>query len=714
MLLRRRTHYGVMSWRRRRVPQSMELPLLVALLMCAFVCTAGTRSETIGPEYSDAPELTQTDWIPKGDLHYFTLSSSDSDIYPGIDKDRTKSPAGNPFVSIGPLDPPQSYPETRPYQRQIVVYVPKQLARENPSPLIVCQDGLGYVSSLAPALDSLISDGRVPPVVAVMVNSGGGDAQGSQRGLEYDTISGLYAAFIESEVLPFVAMELSLQFTSDPRGRATMGGSSGAAAAFTMAWHRPDLYSKVLSYSGTFVNQQSPYNPTSPRGAWEYAHSIIPHADIEGPWSPGRAPGRENLRVWMHVSDGDLGSGLPEDTLHNWVLANDRMSDALEEKGYDYRYVFSLNSRHVDQRVVRQTLAGALAWLWRDSLLLPSLPLASLFGTPPFPLEGRQVARFIPGIIGYQLYLPEGYYTDAPPEGWPLIYHLHGSGESEGRFTVGSWVNGSNYDFGINTIESVKAHGIPHNIEARHLPFVVVSPQAPASANGGWSGSALDALELLADSVEATLAVDRSRVYLTGLSMGGSGTWTWAAHNPARFAAIAPVCGGGNGVSDPSVLRGLPTWAFVGANDRGVSGTDRMVERLQNAHADGSLRVTRYSHAPAPNQPTDSSPMRGPASQNGHNSWTAAFSDPRLFDWFLEHTKRTVSTAGDDTCKPVWAPGEHRIDIETGQQAPFDKRSFLLLVPSNPQPSAADGRSPAVIDFHGHSESPYLLRIIYM
>lgn len=667
---------------------------------------AAWRRETIGPEFNDAPEMIQSESIPKGDLYELTFSSSSSNIYPGIAKDNSKRPAGSHgsrFVSIGPLDPSQSFAATYPYERQVVVYVPKQLSRENPAPLIVCQDGLGHVTSIAPTLDSLIAGGRVPPMVAVMINSGGSDAQGSQRGLEYDTIDGLYAAFIESEILPRIAAELGLEFTTDPGARATMGGSSGAAAAFTMAWHRPDLYSKVLSYSGTYVHQQSPYNPASPRGAWEYAHTLIP------------AVPRKEIRVWMHVSDGDLGAGLPEETLHNWPLANDRMADALEAKEYDYKYTYSTGSGHVDRRVVRQTLAGALAWLWRDSPLLPSLPLSDFLASsgPHLGRGGRQIARSIPGVIDYQLYLPVNYSTHQPAMGWPVVYHLHGSGESQGRFTRGSWANGSTYDEGVNTIESVKAHGIAHDIESRNLPFVVVSPQAPAHANGGWSGSAIDALEHLADTIEATLSVNPRRVYLTGLSMGGSGAWSWAAHNPSRFAAIAPVCGGGGGVGNIDVLVDLPTWAFVGANDRGVGGTDRMVERLRSVNAK-ELRVTRYSHAPAPNQPTDSSPMRGPASQNGHAAWIATYSDPRLFQWFLEHTSgespARTTTAGH--CESVWAPGEHRIDIETGQPAPFDTRSFLLLIPSQPQSSTQDGRTPSVIDWHGHSESPYYQQIL--
>jgi enterochelin esterase-like enzyme len=89
----------------------------------------------------------------------------------------------------------------------------------------------------------------------VLIDSGGGDAQGSQRGLEYDTLSGRYSDFVESEVLPRIEDELGIDFTNDPKGRATMGASSGAACAFTMAWYHPERYRRVLCYSGTFVNQ---------------------------------------------------------------------------------------------------------------------------------------------------------------------------------------------------------------------------------------------------------------------------------------------------------------------------------------------------------------------------------------------------------------------------------------------------------------------------
>jgi enterochelin esterase family protein len=222
---------------------SWALPLALLLSPVSFAEEA-TPPRTqdnvefiIGPKYADAPELTVKDDVPKGEIHEFTMKSEDSRIYKGIAKGKKG---------------------TVPYERKVAVYIPKQLETGKPAPFIVAQDGLGYMGVLPKALDTLIHEKRVPAMVAIMINSGGGDAQGSQRGLEYDTVSDTYAGFIEKEVLPKIAKDYGLKFTNDPNGRATMGGSSGAAAAFTMAWFRPDLYHRVLSYSGTYVNQQSP------------------------------------------------------------------------------------------------------------------------------------------------------------------------------------------------------------------------------------------------------------------------------------------------------------------------------------------------------------------------------------------------------------------------------------------------------------------------
>jgi enterochelin esterase-like enzyme len=189
-------------------------------------------------------------------------------------------------------------------------------------------------------------------MIAILADNGSGDAQGSQRGLEYDTLSGRYSDFIENEVLPRVQQETAVTLTNDPEGRAVMGVSSGAACAFTMAWFHPERYRRVLSYSGTYVNQQSPPDPQTPRGAWEYHATLIPAAE------------RKPLRLWLEVGEKDLHHDDPEETWHNWPLANQRMAAVLKEKGYDYRFTFSREGHHGDPRVLEHTLPSALEWLW--------------------------------------------------------------------------------------------------------------------------------------------------------------------------------------------------------------------------------------------------------------------------------------------------------------------------------------------------------------
>jgi enterochelin esterase-like enzyme len=200
----------------------------------------------------------------------------------------------------------------------------------------------------------MISDHRVPVMVAVFIGNGGGDAQGSERGLEYDTVSGKYADFVETEVLPKITADYRVAFTADPEGRATMGCSSGGAAAFTMAWFHPELYHRVLTYSGTYVNQQWPTDPKLPHGAWEFHEHLIPN-------SP-----RKPLRLWLEVGDRDLfNPNIMRDNLHDWVLANENMARVLAAKGYHYQFLFARNAGHTDRAVKQQTLAEALEYLWQ-------------------------------------------------------------------------------------------------------------------------------------------------------------------------------------------------------------------------------------------------------------------------------------------------------------------------------------------------------------
>jgi enterochelin esterase-like enzyme len=306
----------------------------------------------LGPTHEVAPDASALDGIPRGTVIEFTMNSSHSKIYPGIARD-----AGT-FGTPDPADPVKlvvttSHPAA--YTRKVAVYVPKQYVAGSVAPFapfIVGTDGPDLL--LFSTLDTLIAEHKVPAMIAISIGNGSGDAQGSERGLEYDTMSGVYAEFVEKEVLPLVESQAHVKLTKDPDGRATMGGSSGGSCALIMAWYHPELYHRVLTYSGTFVNQQWPYNPQTPHGAWEFHERLIP----EGPVKP--------IRLWMEVGDRDLlNPNVMRDNMHDWVLANEQMAKVLAAKGYHYQFVFARNAGHVDRAVRQQTLPEALEYVWQ-------------------------------------------------------------------------------------------------------------------------------------------------------------------------------------------------------------------------------------------------------------------------------------------------------------------------------------------------------------
>lgn len=202
--------------------------------------------------------------------------------------------------------------------------------------------------------------------------------------------------------------------------------------------------------------------------------------------------------------------------------------------------------------------------------------------------------------VRYLIYLPEDY--GRPGEVWPLLLFLHGAGE-----------RGDNLDL-------VKAHGPPKLIEqGRRFPMVVVSPQCPHGHY--WSTPVLSAL---IDQVCDRYRVDLDRVWLTGISMGGYGAWALASAEPERFAAVAPICGGGN-PQTACRLRQVPVWAFHGAHDEVVrlEQSELMVQALRSCG--GDVRFTVYPEA-------------------GHDSWTETYANPALYDWLLAQ-RRGVSHA---------------------------------------------------------------------
>jgi len=301
----------------------------------------------IGPTHHRAPELTNA---AQGRVYAFTMSSADSKFYPGIAR------APGTAVTVDPADPAKPIVTTShpaPYTRHVSVYVPAQYVPGTAAPFIVGADGTDR--ELFPVLDQLIARHRVPVMIYVGIGNGGGDAQGSERGLEYDTMSGKYAEFVEQEVLPLAEKTAGVKLTRDPAARAAMGASSGGSCALCMAWYHPDLYRRVLAYSGTYVNQQWPFNPAAPHGAWEFPEHLIP----DNPPKP--------IRIWFEVGDRDnYNPNAMHDGMHDWVLANENLAKVLAAKGYHYQFVFARNAGHTDHAVRQQTLPEAIEWLWKD------------------------------------------------------------------------------------------------------------------------------------------------------------------------------------------------------------------------------------------------------------------------------------------------------------------------------------------------------------
>lgn len=214
--------------------------------------------------------------------------------------------------------------------------------------------------------------------------------------------------------------------------------------------------------------------------------------------------------------------------------------------------------------------------------------------TGPEKQQPQKLDRTIRVTLDYLLYLPTDY---AQKDSWPLLLFLHGAGE-----------RGENLD-------QVTFHGPPKLIAAgKDFPFIVVSPQCPKDRR--WEPFELSAL---LDEIVEKHKVDRERIYVTGLSMGGFGTWSLAAFSPDRFAALVPICGGG----DPMFARRIShvaVWVFHGAKDPTVplERSEKMVEALKRAK--GNVKFTVYPEA-------------------GHDSWTDAYNDPELHKWLLQQKR---------------------------------------------------------------------------
>jgi len=301
----------------------------------------------IGPEYVTAPERKAVEGIPQGKVQQFEIDSKETKLFnPGI--------ARKVFGKLDPKNPKTLIVETHniDYKRKVGVYIPAQYKEDTEAPFMVVHDGPGL--GMKTILDNLIAQKRIPPIIVISIQNGGGDAQGHERGKEYDNMNGDYAEYIETEVLPRVEKNYKVKLTKDPDGRAAMGSSSGGSAALIMAWFRNDLYHRVLTTSGTFVNQAWPFDPKFPDGAWGLHETLIPN----NPKKP--------IRLFIAVGDADsFNPNIMRDEMHDWVEANHRMAKVLKAKGYEYQYLFCRGSGHGIGNAQAQFLPHAIEWVWK-------------------------------------------------------------------------------------------------------------------------------------------------------------------------------------------------------------------------------------------------------------------------------------------------------------------------------------------------------------
>lgn len=214
----------------------------------------------------------------------------------------------------------------------------------------------------------------------------------------------------------------------------------------------------------------------------------------------------------------------------------------------------------------------------------------AIFTPRTLGLTAQKVSGNLGNIKNYWVYIPDSYNTKKSTVQWPLVIFLHGIGE------MGTDIN------------KVKNVGLPKVVAGKQ--FIMLAPQC----TGGWWNS--ETLENFLKEVIKKYNVDGTRIYVTGLSMGGYGAWDWAQLYPQQFAAVVPICGGGS-VSKASRLVNKPVWAFHNADDRTVSvqNSRDMVKAIRAAGG----KLVKYTENPT----------------GGHNAWTKAYADPALYTWML-------------------------------------------------------------------------------
>jgi predicted esterase len=288
------------------------------------------------------------------------------------------------------------------------------------------------------------------------------------------------------------------------------------------------------------------------------------------------------------------------------------------------------------------------------SSLLSTFMLVSLWSNA-FAQSHQQTKQAV-WITNYLLYLPKNYAQDVNKK-WPLLIFLHGSGER-----------------GDNLMQVAK-HGPPKLAEeGKDFPFIVVSPQC--REGGQWITAQLN--DLLNQVIREN-RIDTTRVYLTGLSMGGFGTWDWAIQNPERFAAIVPICGGGEPEKVWSI-RKMPIWVFHGAKDNAVplKRSEQMVEALKKVG--NPVQFTIYPEA-------------------YHDSWTETYNNPALYEWLLKQQKQE---------RKVVKIKSKLLDAYVGEYAL--KPNFTLTITREGDQLFGQATGQPKVELHPDSETDFFIK----
>ena len=488
--------------------------------------------------------------------------------------------------------------------REYFVYVPKQYDGVQPACLMVFQDGHTYVGETGDfrvpvVLDNLIHRGELPVIIGLFINPGHKGTvvpenpwRPNNRSFEYDTLSDQYSRFVMQELLPHVIEEQKLNISTDAADHAIGGISSGGICAFTAAWEHPEWFSKVLSHVGSFTNI---------RGGHNYQALI-------------RKTDRKPIRLFLQDGNNDL------DNEHgNWWLSNLQMENSLKFKGYDHNFVGGTGGHSGKHGGV--LMPESLKWLWRDHVVGNTAATTESIAVDATTVYEDKSVSFTGGEytneeIHYRLMKPAAVETD---QKYPLVVFLHGAGE-RGNDNVAQ----------LQYFPTQMAQPRWRD----RFPCYVLAPQCREDRKWvevDWSSSgdpempetACEQMQSVMQMIARTLKeeqIDTDRVYLTGLSMGGFGSFDLGARHPEWFAAVAPICG----AADPTkmaAMKDMPIWIAHGDQD-GAVPVDRSRSAVKALREAGGQPI--YTELPGV----------------GHDSWTPSYEDnDGLVPWMFRQRR---------------------------------------------------------------------------